>query len=65
MTRFSEEIKINNNLMGAIVGYMDDEIREDVHRELAPCENEEFLRRYVELDPDFEDLLRGEFGIEF
>lgn len=65
MTRFREEIKINNNLMGAIVGYMDDEVREQVHMELAPCTNEEFLKRYSELVPGFEDILKGEFGIEF
>lgn len=32
-----------------IVHYMDDDIREQVHRELAPCSNEEFLARYLEL----------------
>jgi hypothetical protein len=32
-----------------IVNYMDDDIREQVHRELAPCTNEEFLSRYMEL----------------
>lgn len=26
--------------------YMDDEIREEVHRELAPCTNEEFMEEY-------------------
>ena len=32
-----------------IVHYMDDDIREQVHRELAPCANEDFLARYLEL----------------
>nr|DAP14060.1 MAG TPA: hypothetical protein [Caudoviricetes sp.] len=32
-----------------IVSYMDDNIREDVHFELAPCEELEFLVRYLEL----------------
>ena len=41
-----------------------DEIREDLHFEMAPCEPEEFLRAYVEKDPDFEELLNSEFSIE-
>lgn len=27
---------------------MDDELREELHREMAPCSNEEFLERYKE-----------------
>lgn len=50
--------------MGQLVMYMDDETRERVHEELAPCSAEEFLRRYIELDPDFETLIKNEFGIE-
>ena len=50
--------------MDTIASYMDDEKREDVHLELAPCEPEEFLKRYLELDSDFEELLNNEFGIE-
>ena len=41
----------------AIVNMMDDEIREQVHMELAPCTDEEFLERYLELDPEFESVL--------
>jgi hypothetical protein len=48
----------------AIVNLMDDEKREAVHAELAPCTEIEFLERYIELDPDFEDVLESEFGIE-
>lgn len=36
-----------------IVELMDDEIRVAVHNELAPCTDEAFLSRYLELDPDF------------
>ena len=57
-------IKITQELMSTIATYMDDEIREKVHFELAPCTPEEFLKRYVELDPDFEELLKSEFSIE-
>lgn len=35
--------------MDALVNYMDDDIRERVHIDLAPCENAKFLARYMEL----------------
>ena len=53
---------ITNALMEAIAMYMDTDAREQVHRELAPCTNEEFLQRYCELEPDFADLLKNEFS---
>lgn len=37
------------NLWDAIVNLMDDDIRERVYTELAPCTEEEFLTRYLEL----------------
>lgn len=45
----------------AIVNMMDDDIRERVADELAPCANEEFLKRYLELDPEFQNVLDSEF----
>lgn len=56
--------RITEDDMSIIASYMDDEIREAVHSKLAPCKPEEFLREYLERDPDFEDLLRGEFDFE-
>ena len=36
--------------MWDVIAYqMDDDIREDVHFELAPCTEEKFLQRYLEL----------------
>jgi hypothetical protein len=32
-----------------VTNYMDAEIAQIVHTELAPCTNEEFLKRYIEL----------------
>lgn len=64
MLRYGRNFTINNDLMEVITTYMNDDIREKVHFELAPCTNEEFLKRYIELDPDFEKLLYDEFGIE-
>lgn len=57
-------LNINQKTMDAIAVYMDDAIREKVHFELAPCEPEVFLQRYLELDPDFENVLKNEFSIE-
>lgn len=56
--------KINDNIMSAIVALMDDETRERVHFELASCSNESFLKRYCELVPEFEKILKDEFSIE-
>lgn len=64
MTRYGEEFEIDQNLMDTIAIYMDDEKREQVHREVAPCTPEEFLIKYMELDPDFENVLKSEFSIE-
>lgn len=55
--------KIEQKTMDAIAAYMDDDKREQVHFELAPCDPEEFLKRYLELDPDFEDVLKSDFNI--
>lgn len=38
---------INSGLFDQAVNLMDDEIRERLHRELAPCTEEEFLRAYM------------------
>ena len=57
-------MNITNNTMEAIASYMNDEIREKVHFELAPCSNEAFIRHYCEYDTDFEDdILKKEFGL--
>lgn len=45
-----EEVEEDDNAdWETLVHYMDNEIREKVHGELAPCSNEEFLARYKEL----------------
>lgn len=64
MKRYGKDYKLTKNLMSTIAVYMEDEIREKVHFELAPCEPEEFLRRYLELDPEFEGVSKTEFSIE-
>lgn len=52
---------ITNDDMANIADYMRDDIREELHAQLAPCSNEQFLRAYLDRDPDFIDLLRREF----
>ena len=47
----------------AIASHMNDDIREEVHAELAPTTEVIFLSRYLELDPDFAEILRNEFNI--
>ena len=32
-----------------IVSYMNDDVREEVHSELAPCNELDFLKRYLEI----------------
>lgn len=63
--RFGDALDFDNRLMENIAVYMDDEKREKVHFELAPCSNEKFLERYLELDPDFAFFLEDEFGITY
>ncbi len=45
---------------------MDDEIREMLHFELAPCTQEEFIEKYCEYDSEFrefaDDYIRCEEG---
>lgn len=64
MKRYGKEFILDQKLMDTISTYMNDEIREDLHAKFSPCEPEEFLRCYLELDPDFEELLETEFNME-
>lgn len=54
-----------NHYWDSVASYMDDDIRETVHAELAPCTKKAFLRRYLELDPGFRDLLETEFSADY
>lgn len=64
MTRYRVKETLTQELLDNIASYMNDDIREDLAFDLAPCTPEMFLSEYVKRDPDFEDLLRVEFGIE-
>lgn len=62
MERYGKETKINQELMNTIASYMDDDKRETVHAELAPCEPEEFLKRYLRHESRLETRERAEHG---
>lgn len=64
MERYREEFVLEQDLMDIIASYMDDDMREQVHAELAPCTPEKFLKRYCELDENFVQLLKSEFDIK-
>lgn len=55
----------NESIWTSIVNLMDDKIREAVHREFAPCSKRIFIAEYLERDPEFEQVLAEEFGIEW
>ena len=46
-TALAEKI-VSSELFNAAVALMDDDLREAVHAEFAPCEDAEFLARYME-----------------
>jgi hypothetical protein len=57
--------EVTMEIMDEVASYMNDEIREDIHIELASCTPEEFLTEYCNADPDFEKwCLNDIFGIE-
>lgn len=64
MKRYGQIFELTQDLMNTIASYMDDEKRENLHTKLAPCSPEDFLKAYVESDPEFEELLKSEFDIE-
>lgn len=56
--------KLTQEKLDVIATYMNDEIREKLHSELAPCTPTKFLEKYVKYDPCFVDVLKIEFSIE-
>ena len=50
--------------LDVIATYMNDDIRENVAFDLAPCTPGDFLREYVNRHEHFDLLLKSEFGIE-
>lgn len=50
-------------LYNLAVHYMDDDIRESLHRDIAPCTPNEFIIAYCRKDPGFVGFLEHELGI--
>ena len=57
--------EVKREEMEVFEAYMDRDIMERVHFELAPCTNYEFLKRYCELDDGFDEFIDSEFGFSF
>ena len=58
----------NKNLWEAVTGYMEFERCNELHNEavgLSRIAFEPFLESYIEKDPEFEQTLAEEFGIEW
>ena len=55
---------ITEDDMCDIAEYMDDDIRELLHFELAPCSPEEFLKAYIDEDESIIEILKNEFEFE-
>lgn len=55
---------ITRNKWIAIVNLMDDEKRKQVVYDSCPCTVDEFLEKYLNLDPEFEDVLKLGFNID-
>lgn len=64
MKKYGEDYTLTQEDLDVIATYMNDDIRERVHNNMAYDTPEEFLREYVEIDSDFEYLLKCEFSIE-
>ena len=56
--------EVTNEEMNDIALYMNDDLREAIYREIAPCTNEEFIIAYCNTEPSFEDCLNDLFNIE-
>ena len=52
----TEEREVLKRAMSVLVVFMDAGIREDVAYELAPCTDEEFIKKYLEYDPGFKEI---------
>lgn len=62
-------VTISRELMNNIVTYMDDELREQTHYDVAPCSNEVFITVYYdtassELKRQLAHILSDEFGLD-
>lgn len=55
---------VSDEVMEMLEIYMDDELRERAHYNVAPCSNDAFLKEYCKLDDTFAELVQKEFGLD-
>lgn len=54
--------KITDAELGILSTYMNDEIRESVHFDMAPCTANEFLEEYLKRDENFIEIVTDVIG---
>lgn len=54
----------DQEMAAEVFARMDAEKREKVFLKMVPCSDEDFIKTYLDLDPDFEKILNDEFGVE-
>lgn len=64
MIDMKSENQLTQNELDTIATYMDDDIREYIHNEFAPCEPIFFLEEYCKRDVNFVNVLKVEFGLK-
>ncbi len=64
LIRYNERFTLTQDGLDVIATYMNDDIRENLHLDIAGCTPEEFLVTYLNEDPGFAELLKSEFHIE-
>lgn len=62
-------VVISNEVMNNIASYMDDDLREQTHFEVAPCSNEVFITEYyntasADLKEALKHILSEEFNLD-
>lgn len=63
MKRYNEKFELTEQFLNDLTNYMDHDLVEKLHFELAPCEPIDFLTKYLEIKPEFETVLKDEFSI--
>lgn len=63
LTRTSQ-VEITQEEIDILAVYMDNDVRERVHSELAPCTPTEFLKRYLIYEPDFSTIVKNVIDVD-
>jgi len=63
LTRTSQ-VEITQEEIDTLAVYMDNDVRERVHAELAPCTPTEFLKRYLIYEPGFSTVVKNVIDVD-